>query len=482
MSVASKDLTIGNVPKLQPVEYFVKYVAAYGLHQDVAEIGRTTGGRWNADDSTHTSVSRPASTSRNVQANEQGDIDMNSNRVSTGWRSRVWWSLLLAVGTASTAAQADGPIRFKAHELTLGGSYSRVAAISDGTAVGSASIPGDAERHAFAWREDGGIFDLGTLGGTRAVASAVDGLHVVGTSLTAGDAEFHAFVWTPAAGMRDLGTLGGNYSEATSVSGGVVVGYSTVAAGDFHAFRWTRQTGMVDLGTLGNGVESAATRVERGLVTGWSTVVGNDFRTRRPVVWDPWGQVFDLVGTPFDIDPESGYVRDWGQALDVDRGVVVGYFHGVPAPDYRIHAFAWTVPHGFFDLGVPPGYTESFAYATNGELIVGQLSGGFMTHPFVWTRSGGFVDLGNLGNPNDVSFATAVNRNDWVVGLFTRPGIGGAGTFLWTRRTGMRDVTPALLPAGAWPVGIDDEGRIAVHDDQDELGTTRSAVLVPRRH
>jgi len=254
-----------------------------------------------------------------------------------------------------------------------------------------------------------------------------------------------------------------------------VVGESATASGDIHAFRWTRQTGMVDLGTLVGGAESSAAQTHRGLTAGWSTAQGNEIRTRRPVVWDPQGQLFDVVGTPLDIDPLEGWVRNAGQATGVHRGVVVGFFHATPAPDLFNHAFVWTVPHGFFDLGVPPDFQESFAFATNGTLIVGLLSAPDVQHPFVWSRSEDFLDLGTL---NGESRATAVNDDGWVVGQFVRPE-GGNGTFLWTRRTGMRDVTPAILSAGASPVGIDDDGRIAVQNNQE--GIARSAVLVPRR-
>ena len=92
----------------------------------------------------------------------------------------------------------------------------------------------------------------------------------------------------------------------------------------------------------------------------------------------------------------------------------------------------------------------------------------------MWSRSDGFIDLGTL---NGESNATAVNHHGSVVGYFIRLE-GGFGTFLWTRRTDMRDVTPATM-ASAFPVGIDDEGRIAVVDDPRE--PTRSAVLIPRK-
>jgi probable HAF family extracellular repeat protein len=406
---------------------------------------------------------------------------MEANPNSARTRSRVWILLLAIASTAvwadepATALRADVPARFTVHELTLGGSFSGVRAVSDGAAVGAASIPGDAARHAFVWTEERGIRDIGTLGGTQSVASAVDGMHVVGASLTAGDADFHAFIWSSNAGMRDLGTLGGTYSGASSISGGVVVGESTTATGDIHAFRWTRETGMVDLGTLGGGTESAAMQVNRGLTAGFSTVQGTS--TRRPVVWDASGQLFDVVGSPLDI--EDGRVRNEGQATAVHRGAVVGHFRATPAPELFIHAFVWTVPHGFFDLGVPPGYQESFAFATNGDLIVGALGTQFEQRPFVWTRSDGFIDLGTL---NGDSRAAAVNRHGWVVGSFILPE-GGSGTFLWARTTGMRDVTPAstIFPFGAFPVGIDDEGRIAVRDQRDFEIEGQSAVLVPQK-
>jgi probable HAF family extracellular repeat protein len=401
------------------------------------------------------------------------------NLTGARWRSPALL-FLLAISGASTAAPPDAPVAFNAHELTLGGSHCAVTAISNGIAVGAALIPGDAEQHAFAWTEDRGMIDLGTLGGTRAGATAVEGLQIVGYSSTAGDAELHAFIWTPKDGMRDLGTLGGTYGRASSISGGVVVGESTTATGDIHAFRWTRQTGMVDLGTLVGGTESSAVRIHHGLTAGWSTARGNQIRTRRPVVWDRQGQLFDIGGTPLDIDPLEGWVRNAGQTTDVHRGAVVGHFQATPAPDLFNHAFVWTVPHGFFDLGVPPGFQESFALATNGQLIVGVLSAPTVQHPFVWSRADGFLDLGTV---HGESRAMAVNHAGWVIGYFVRPE-GGAGTFLWTRRTGMRDVTPAIFSAsafGAFPVGIDDKGRIAVVDDP-RGDVVRSAVLVPQKH
>jgi uncharacterized membrane protein len=114
----------------------------------------------------------------------------------------------------------------------------------------------------------------------------------------------------------------------------------------------------------------------------------------------------------------------------VRRGLVAGYFHATP--DLLTHAFAWTAAAGLIDLGVPPGFQESFAFATNGEHVVGMIAAGFEAgyaqHAFVWRASHGIVDIGTL---NGSSRALDVNEQGAVVGDFVRPA-GGAGTFLWT--------------------------------------------------
>ena len=387
-------------------------------------------------------------------------------------------SFLLILGSACyiLAPQPAEAQTFTVHELTLGGSQCKVEAISNGRAVGWATTPGDAEIHAFTWTEAGGMVDLGTLGGTRAGASAVDGDRVVGFSLTKGNAESHAFSWTPTEGMRDLGTLGGTHSGASGVSGGEVVGESTTASGEIHAFRWTAVGGMVDLGTLSGGTQSSAVKIHQGLVAGWSTTSGDAIRTRRPVAWNAAGEIIDIVGEPFDL-LSGGFVRGNGEAVDVRDGVVIGHSR-ISTPDLEEHAFAWTAATGKVDLGTLPGDNVSFAHGTSNGQVVGfssRFQGGSVGHAFSWTPSGGMIDLGTLGGHAE---ATHVNSGK-VVGLFLDVVPSGPRAFLWTVEDGMVNVTPPDFTTGARPVGIDAAGRIAVTDDNTDIGIARSAVLVP---
>lgn len=368
----------------------------------------------------------------------------------------------------ATAQESSGSVRparnYDVHVLTLGGSNCAVSAISEGTAVGWGSTPGDAAIHAFVWTQKNGIVDIGTLGGSRAEAAAVDGDRVVGFSLTAGDAESHAFSWTPAGGMRDLGTLGGSFSGAVSVSGNRVVGESRTALGDIHAFVWTPQAGMVDLGKLPGGTESSPAQIHRGLTAGWSATNGN--AARHPVAWLANGQIIEIASAG-------------GASTGVRDGVVTGYRQATAALEH--HAFIWTMSFGEADLGVVPGFNESFAFATDGQFVVGQVSGidpAPVTRPFVWTESSGMAVIG----PASVQgFATHVSAGR-VIGLFTTPSINGPRTFLWTATQGMVDVTPRSFTDGARPAGIDAQGRIAVVDEQGDINVFRSAVLIPRGH
>ena len=76
------------------------------------------------------------------------------------------------------------------------------------------SFPAVIQAQSPTWR----VTDLGTLGGNYSRAAAISETgQVAGVSMTAGG-EYHAFSWTSFGGMVDLGTFGGSSSWATAVS------------------------------------------------------------------------------------------------------------------------------------------------------------------------------------------------------------------------------------------------------------------------
>jgi probable HAF family extracellular repeat protein len=179
------------------------------------------------------------------------------------------------------------------------------------------------------------------------------------------------------------------------------------------------------------------------------------------------------------------------------------------AQTYHNHGFLWTATGGMQDLGVPPGWTDSFAFAiSQSGRIVGLLgnvrtgnqtaaawttSKGWQplkkglsasysiayavndsqeivgatytaappaqqTHAFLWTDSSGMQDLETLGG--DFSVAFGINQLGEVVGLSTTA-TGVDHAFLWTKGGGMQDLG-ALLGAGSYSnaYAISDDGVI----------------------
>jgi len=130
----------------------------------------------------------------------------------------------------------------------------RATAINNhGTVVGTSGVlvpDKGIEPHAYRWKADTGMVDLGALDGVYSYATSVNEAgEVAGSSSLPNQPGLHAVMWDAQNRIRDLGTLGGSFSDASGINNrGQVVGVSEDATGLYHAFIWDAKTGMVDMG------------------------------------------------------------------------------------------------------------------------------------------------------------------------------------------------------------------------------------------
>jgi len=218
------------------------------------------------------------------------------------------------------------------HDLgTLGGNNAQATAINEqGDVSGFSGTNNDSAIndatglptiHPFLWK-DGRMQDLGSLGGTWAwpgsfaygpfgrVMNARG--EVVGTSTLPGDLNQHAFLWSNGH-MIDLGTLGGSISEAVSINDrGQVVGRAYVSDTPLvrDAFLWEHGT-MTDLGTVDLCQRGTAKSINsRGQIVGglsFCTDNGNDLTFFRPFYVEKGKPMVDLNTL---VEPRSDIYMD----------------------------------------------------------------------------------------------------------------------------------------------------------------------------
>jgi probable HAF family extracellular repeat protein len=367
------------------------------------------------------------------------------------------------------------------------------------------------------------VTDLGALGGTYSYAYSINSLGVVAggaatASQTNGVAQT-AFVWYRGH-LVNLGTLGGadcpkcsSEGAAAVVNGSVAILSETAEGGantdeDFCGFGTHHQclAGMWKDGTLtalptlpGGKNSQAVWANNRGQIVGFSengVIDQNDNCSNATpyqkmqfegVVWQPDGQIRELLPLPGDTVSFAFGLNDNGQAVGVsglcNDTSVPPFTAGPQAP----HAVLWEKDGSATDLGslvsngainIPGGINN------RGHVAGGSQSSGGAPHAFLWTRETGMQDLGTL--PGDF-FSTApccqtINDRDEVVGL-SFPGPQGSGrAFVWTKEQGMQDLN-GLIPADSgWylqeATSINDFGQI-VGWGTNSKGQTHAFVLTP---
>lgn len=183
-------------------------------------------------------------------------------------------------------------------------------------------------RHAVLW-DKGKAIDLGNLGGTGTfgpgnIAGEVNNQgEVVGSSDLKGDKKFHAYVWKEETGIQDLGTLAGDVNSAGLGinDNGDVVGVSGDATfANTRAF--LRHKGrMLDLNTLISGNSPLYLLFAHG-INSKGEIVG--------FAVDSVGDVHAFLATPSACDDaETNSLADGIQ----DSAVLVDSTHGKPLTD-----------------------------------------------------------------------------------------------------------------------------------------------------
>jgi len=248
------------------------------------------------------------------------------------------------------------------------GTTSPTAINDQGTIVGSSTVSFPSERqHAFRWKAETGIVDLGVNVGSGSFASNVNerdeavGAEIV-TDCETGIGRYQAVLWDAQNGVHELGSLGGSESYAVAINNrGQVIGLAQDASGIDHAFIWEATTGMVAL-DLPQGAEAWDIN-DSGMVVGilrsGVVVIGTTTTTViRPFKWTKEGGLTELdllggtQGFAYGINNKGEIV---GDVLIDDESV------GVKWSDCGAQRLAST-----------PGEVGSIAYAINDRgLIVG---------------------------------------------------------------------------------------------------------------
>ena len=265
--------------------------------------------------------------------------------------------------------------------------------------------------------------------------------------------------------VQDLGTLGGTFSWALAINGaGEVTGYSTIAGDEaYHAFRF-HHGALEDLAPLpGQPLAQGLAIAPDGRVAGFSGRLGfGDVPAMfRAVISDRAGVFSDLGVLPGFADSYAFGVNPRGQVVGRScTGVFVTLCRAV-----RFHP-AGGPPD---DLGTLGGANSSAsAIDPRGRIVGDANTAKGRDHAFLLDDRG-MHDLGTLGGPD--SFALAINNDNVVVGFAHPP---GGMDFHAFRMRGASRPGAVMEDLGTLP-GDTDSFADAVNDCGEVVGTSNTS-------
>lgn len=267
---------------------------------------------------------------------------------------------------------------------------------------------------AFAVRYE--CVDLGAVlqGNARAMALNDTGMVVGSTGIN----DRAPAYWTAATGMQRLGPGSASLRRglATGVNdSGLVVGYVDWYMGgsvkNQQPFSWKLGKGYKILETAGSSWSFPQAVNSSGTACGYIAT------PETACTWDAEGRI-TLLGR---LDPDFG-----SGATDInDQGEVCGTASTPPMPGYP-RAFRWTPSEGMKNLGVLPGYHNSFASAIDNKgTVIGYCWSAFLGYRGFRCESGkAMEDIGGLG-----MLPEGLNERGQIVGVFA-PGSNGVRAML----------------------------------------------------
>ena len=366
------------------------------------------------------------------------------------WTKTIAVSLLACLISVLAAAQADYTV-------------TDLGPLSPAGINSWAQVVGNYDNQAYVWAF-GRLRSLGRLsGGTFSTATSINDLGVVTgiadgpfTIIPPSDSGYsnqnctnlpQPFVWTQKKGIQGLGTIIaslplslGDYEfwceiqfEARSINiFDQIVGdggrYSTYAWG----FSWKSSTGMTAFGGT------------------WPPTFINGINNKGEVVGQNSGPAEDSTGSSVSTI-YLGHATSWTNAVPTDLGTLGG------ASDLGYPYGYSSSANGVNDLGQVVGYSTTTPIEAGYEDF-GGWDGQAPIDALLWSASGTMTDLGTL--PGD-TFASAskINLFGQVIGSSgnaATPGCiedpcGVVGRpFLWTQRSGMRDLNTLIPPNSGW--------------------------------